>query len=867
MDFADKLLDLAGSIAGGLVPDHLRQQAKARISDLNPFDLIKGNHDLTRAVRLAWIEAALEILSATRSSPFARHPDAVTLRQFIDVADRDLKLVRGAALDRRGKPDVSPIDRHVEAVLLITPAIVIPGANPNDVNQLTEGFNATLAAIVHWPVDELPELPGRIAAAGLPTADGNGNRTFAQLVFDAFAELLKDPNAYPQARTAFFMAMQGIGLDLSREIKADIGKVDVKLDAIMAALDAAGLTKIGTDSGLARKTILELARRLRPDETLNFEQAVAEVANGVNVAIEVIRAGERGTNHDRLVDAVLRRVADKVKAADFDGASLELDDKLASMAEEEERLRRDRVPLLEQAIQVAILKRDPETVARRIGDFASIDQPSGSSVWRDALRTRWEYFYDEGEQRGINLSLEVAIAIGRLALSNCVLSNERGAWYNMLGMAFGRLGNRESGTASLEQSVEAFRAALRAQPRELSPLNWAATQTNLGNALGNLGERENETVRLQEAVEAYQAALEVQTRERFPSYWATTQSNLGNVLTALGKRESGTRRLEQAAAAYRAALAEQTHEGMPLEWAMTQNNLGTVLATLGERESRTERLEEAVVAYRAALKVRTRERVPLSWATTQNNLGSVLTTLGEREQGVKRLEEAIVAYRSSLEEQTRERGPLQWGATQSNLGNALSSLGEREREAERLEEAVTAYRSALEEQTRDRVPLDWAATQNNFGTALNRLGELSGKAVYLEQAVEAYHASLKERTRDRIPLDWATTQNNLGTALFTLARIEKSSKRLAEAISAYSMALEERTRTRVPLDWAMTTANLGMALYVTGVEKKETAQLESAVEAYRAALEVFDVKHTPMHWAKTNRDLAKVLALLDVHND
>ena len=196
-----------------------------------------------------------------------------------------------------------------------------------------------------------------------------------------------------------------------------------------------------------------------------------------------------------------------------------------------------------------------------------------------------------------------------------------------------------------------------------------------------LGERESGTARLEEAVAAYRAALEERTRERVPLDWATTQNNLGNALSRLGERESGTARLEEAVAAYRAALEERTRERVPLDWATTQNNLGMRSTRLGERESGTARLEEAVAAYRAALEERTRERVPLDWAATQNNLGNALAMLGERESGTARLEEAVAAYRAALEERTRERVPLDWAMTQNNLGNALSSArraGERD---------------------------------------------------------------------------------------------------------------------------------------------------------------------------------------------
>ena len=121
--------------------------------------------------------------------------------------------------------------------------------------------------------------------------------------------------------------------------------------------------------------------------------------------------------------------------------------------------------------------------------------------------------------------------------------------------------------------------------RERVPLEWAQTQNNLGNALQALGERESGTARLEEAVAAYRAALEEWTRERVPLEWAATQNNLGNALQVLGERESGTARLKEAVAAFRAALEELTRERVPLDWAMTQNNLGGALEArrAGER--------------------------------------------------------------------------------------------------------------------------------------------------------------------------------------------------------------------------------------------------------------------------------------------
>jgi hypothetical protein len=52
-----------------------------------------------------------------------------------------------------------------------------------------------------------------------------------------------------------------------------------------------------------------------------------------------------------------------------------------------------------------------------------------------------------------------------------------------------------------------YRDALKERTRERVPLDWATTQNNLGAALATLGERDNGTARLEEAVAAYRDAL------------------------------------------------------------------------------------------------------------------------------------------------------------------------------------------------------------------------------------------------------------------------------------------------------------------------------------------------------------------------
>jgi hypothetical protein len=110
-------------------------------------------------------------------------------------------------------------------------------------------------------------------------------------------------------------------------------------------------------------------------------------------------------------------------------------------------------------------------------------------------------------------------------------------------------------------------------------------QNNLGTALRTLGERESGTARLEEAVAAFRAALEEWTRERVPLNWAMTQNNLGNALRTLGEREGGTARLGEAAAVWDQCLTVVA-TAWPHEWVEPiRTNRETALAEVGRRSN------------------------------------------------------------------------------------------------------------------------------------------------------------------------------------------------------------------------------------------------------------------------------------------
>jgi tetratricopeptide (TPR) repeat protein len=361
------------------------------------------------------------------------------------------------------------------------------------------------------------------------------------------------------------------------------------INELLADLQKRGEIARAERAGLEREIIAKLARRLKPDEMLDFEQSVKELENAVSVAVETIVRGERGTNEDDSVNAVLKRVAERTKAGEFNQAAQEVDAALTELDRREiaqrEALHRSRIALLEAAIKQDILLRDTMAVVQRAEQIAATEEPDDLSRRFNVLWRQQTTFHIEGRDKGLNFSLEIAIRIGRLALSGAQNADQRARALNDLGTSLATLGERESGTARLEEAVAAFRSALLEYTRDRLPLQWAMAQNNLGSTLQILGERAGDTAYLEEAISAFRNALLEYTRDRTPLDWAKAQNNLGNALNSLAARESGTAHLEEAVAAFRNALLECTREKVPLLWATIQNNLGNALQILGIREN------------------------------------------------------------------------------------------------------------------------------------------------------------------------------------------------------------------------------------------------------------------------------------------
>ncbi|MBN3045386.1 tetratricopeptide repeat protein [Pectobacterium brasiliense] len=924
-NWGEKLFDLVlGNLPAVIkcVPLNIQRRARARVNDINPFASIGTNKDLLLALRLAWVEAALEIDKAVRSTAkkheFSRQ--AKDIQAFSPVLCRRLFELRNDAFNRDAHLPHTPMDLHLQEIVVNVPTKLM-GNGQDTGEEIAQAFRCIAATIAEWPEHEVPDLYGQIALQGLFI---NGTqRNFGDLVYLSFIEMIQNPKFYPEASQAFVVALGGIGVELGRQClkllegqeeqldrllevlgntsseyglivwlerlnadwKSDLQALSAKVDSVSVKLDqnAEGFEqmnglleqilgmvgakgKIGDGPGqLAYDTVLALAKRLRPDELIDLDCALQELESAVCVALDLITKGHSSYYQDRFVDEVLTSVRQSIVQGQLAQGIQSIEQALDKLelreANEREVARRQRLLLLDTLVSQATLLRDPLRAADAVEKQLNIEQserPAMSKAFGDRLAE----YCKEGEELGLSFPLEVAIVLARKRLMQARGSDERIEAFLWLGKSLSLLGERASSTMLLQEAEQVYRDALGEFTYGEATPDWAKVQNGLGNVLVAQGNREAHPTRLQASVRAYQAALLVFTCERQPLEWAITQNNLGTALQSLGEREGSSERLYEAVQAYQAALTVYTNEHVPLEWARTQNNLGDVLRKLGDYKGSTELLQDAVLAYQAALLGRPRERVPLLWAITQNNLGNVFLSLFERIGSTKILQEAMLAYRNALLESTRERVPMEWATTQNNLGVALWHLGELEDNTEMFHEAVQAYHDALLERTRKRVPLDWATTTNNLANALRSLGEREGIIEFLQEAVQTYQAALLERTRDNVPLDWAMTQHNQGNVLLSLGKRKGRTEFIQEAVQAYRSALLERTRERVPAAWASTQHCLGCAFQVLGEHEGSVELLQEALQAYRSALLERSCELTPQYWLMTQINMGDVLLTL-----
>lgn len=894
---------LIGTVVKGLptliklVPEWRKKNVAARLNDHNLFASLGANDDLLRVLRIAWIEAALEVNKSvlTACKSFEGDGQTTVIGTFSGIFKEKLIELRAATFDRGKSLEGSLIDDHFELVLLNAPTTLI-GNGSEIADPLTRDFGEIAAAIVGCQPSDVPALYTQIAAAGIFTRLSTVQQTFGDLVFLVFVETIQAPNKYPEAGKAFQMTVSSLGVKLGRQCLKTLEGIDERIDQMLDRLDdlpgAGGLqtwledvetgcvqrlesisaevrvigSKVdegisaaseqsaqtqealsqilefvkgqqsGSDSPAPDKAILALVKPLFPDFLRNQSQAYKELEFAVSILKEIRATGATVHYRDRLVTDTMAGVRESIEAGELAHGAEVIEEALASLDKQEADTRESINRQRAELLDASIKQHTLLRDTQRVADdlVKLISLDNPNGLaLSEALMKERDAYFSKGEVHDSNFPLEVAIELSRKCVAEASDDSARCEALLWLGKSLAVLGERVSHDGPLRQAELAFREAATASGTSY-PGAHAHAQSGLASVLLTLGTRDSSSDLLLEAVDRFNAPLQYFSEVGDVLMVAIVRSNLGAALRLAGERESGVARLREAVSCLQDAVLEPAFGRQPREWGTAQNNLGNALRVLGEREHSVSLLQQSVQAFRVALLERTQSS-PLHWGITQNDLAGALFSLGEHTDNLDFFHQADEAYQAALSKMPREQVPLEWAATHHNLASLYFQLALRDRDSNWLEAALAAALSALEERTRQRVPLDWARTVNAQANVLLEMGDRGDDSLLIEQAVDAYENSL-ECTQASAPREWAMTKHNLGNAFLTLADFDESTECLHRAIEAYQDALLVRTVESDPVAWAKTTAWIGHTFFYLAGRGGEKRHMEQALESYRRAL-------------------------------
>ncbi|WBM44867.1 tetratricopeptide repeat protein [Pseudomonas putida] len=895
---------LIGTVVKGLptliklVPEWRKKNVAARLNDYNLFATLGANDDLLRVLRIAWIQAALEVNKSvlTACKSFEGDGQATVIGTFSGKFKAKLIELRAAAFERGKSLEGSLIDDHFELVLLNAPTTQV-GKGSESADPLTRDFGKIAAAIVGCQASDVPALYTQIAAAGIFTRLSTVQQTFGDLVFLVFVETIQAPNKYPEAGKAFQMTVSSLGVKLGRQCLKTLEGIDERIDQMLDRLDdlpsAGGLQTwledvetgcvqrlesisaevrvIGSkvdegisaaskqsaqtqetlaeileaiklqqrdgDSRISDEAILALAKRLRPELLLDRSQALRELDFAVSVLEEINATGTTAYYRDRLVNDTMAGVRESIEAGELEHGAQSIEEALATLDKQEADTRESIKRQRADLLEASIKQYTLLQDPQRVADDVIRRialDHPDAPILSKAFVNELDAYFRKGEEHGLSFPLDVAIELSCKWVDQAVDDQDRSEALLWLGKSLAVLGERAPHDDLLRLAESAFKEAVAASSASHNA-TYAHAQNGVGGVLMSLGCRDSRADLLVEAIERFNVPLQFFSEAGDVAMVAIVRSNLGAALRLAGERESGVVRLRQAVSCLQDALLEPALGRLPREWGRAQNNLGNALRVLGEREHSVSLLQQSVQAFRAALLERGQSS-PLHWGITQNDLASALLALGEHTDDLDFFHQADEAYQAALSQMPREQVPLEWATTHHNLAHLYFQLALRDGDSDWLELALAAALSALEERTRARAPLDWARTLNSQANALLELGDRKNNSQLIEQAVEAYKNSLAELTQVNNPRDWAMTKHNLGNAFFTLADFDESTECLHRAIEAYQDALLVRTFESDPVAWAKTTAWIGHTFFYLAGRGGEKRHMEQALETYRTAL-------------------------------
>ncbi|MDP2801161.1 MAG: helix-turn-helix transcriptional regulator, partial [Phreatobacter sp.] len=214
----------------------------------------------------------------------------------------------------------------------------------------------------------------------------------------------------------------------------------------------AALRDQAREFGIKEGMLIALARRYAEGTPGDFAAALAGLERALEVARDERERGGLPSNISSAVDAVVARIDALNDCGDLNGGQVALDEELAKLDAEDERRKAARARLYDKGIAQAILTRDAGNARRFLVARFELDAVTDTEKRYQAFRGLFIEWYQRGSEKGLNFELEVAIALAREAVSRADNLDHRGAMRTSLGVALDTLGERESGTARLEEA-------------------------------------------------------------------------------------------------------------------------------------------------------------------------------------------------------------------------------------------------------------------------------------------------------------------------------------------------------------------------------------------------------------------------------
>lgn len=866
MDIAGKLLDiLIGAVplaADRLLPSPLKKEILARLRDANPFNKeISTNHDLVRAVRLAWIEAAMLLLDHVGKASSIAESNAANLEPFSGLLRKLLQTERLLAFTRNKEIERSPIDRHVKAILGGASEYLVSHNDSKPQHEVTTGFLTVLSALTGWREEEIPAAFETAAKQGVIV--GHARLDFGELVFASFAELIKSRQRYPEAQEAFHIAMAKAVDDVARATLVAVTGIDSKLDLVLQnAGNARSLWNAGATAYL---------------------EAIPQLSKTVDV---VLARQQEQLTEQRTQSTLLAQIAEKLGL----GGASELTEKLKRLEVELSATRNELIAIVSEISGQGVATEDIDDA---IADAKVSLQHTRAELIR--LRSLAAQFPQIGPaleraeaalnaNENINLAeAQEFVRSARLEYAR-VLADSQREHNASLAELLEQEAHIAAARSSLLEAAELFAQAahtVQDQPTYTRGVCYYNAATYLyrfhlrksGQDLGRV-------------ITFYQQSAQTYKEAGYPEEWADALAGIVQTQTRMGMETIGPRgvvRLQNAVSTSDELLAAFNAADAPRKWVEIANDKATALRHLGERYDEADYLvylRKAQDLVDGIVRVCTQNGFKKELynaldtkAVVHERIGHALLVIGEREEAQTQVDMGIAACNRVLESlrEDGDREGTNFRVTTNSLANLRMQLGKLKGGKEGIaefEKAFGEYGLVMSFHDRAESPVAWAMYRFNQGLTLTRGAQLGTPESrdFLVRAVEIFSEVANIFPPETFLSGWVGAQAERYSALMGLGEMATSAEEAYSlfrgaadvAIEVLSTISPEVSETRARFQHHLGDARASMMNLCLSKALIEENRL-AAVTAYRAAQMFFTNDSDP----ETFQSLARNILQLD----